>query len=90
MFSKLENDGLTTEEVERRLDASHETLQKNQGDIIEFYREYVEYKKHCKSEPESFEEGIDEIRQYRKALEEIRDSDVENVEDDEQLEPYKD
>ena len=51
LFSESENDGLSTEEVESKLGASHETLQKIQGDIIEFYSEYVGYKKRCKSEP---------------------------------------
>lgn len=56
-------------------------LQSIQEELLSYYNEYAEYMKRCGEELQPLEDCIEEIRQYHRALIEMRDS-GDSTEDD--------
>lgn len=80
---------MTLEEIQNEMAEDEEVLQSIQEELLSYYNEYAEYMKRRGEEPQPLEDGIEEIRQYHRALIEMRDSgdDKGYDEDDEQFEP---
>lgn len=83
---------MTLEEIQNEMAEDEEAMKDIQKEILGYYNEYAEYEKSRGREPQPLEDGIEEIRQYHRALTEMRDSGDdkgcdEDNEDDEQFEP---
>ena len=89
---------MTPEEIKKEIAEFKEDLQRFEEEILSYYNEYAicyEYdrKTHLGKEPQPLEDGIEEMRQYRRALDEMLQSmsgsgeSEECAEDDEQFEP---
>ena len=92
------NARMTPEEIKKEIAEFKEDLQRFEDEILDYYNEYAicyEYdrKTHLGKEPQPLEDGIEEMRQYRRAFDEMLQSmsgsggSEECDEDDEQFEP---
>lgn len=92
------NARMTPEEIKKEIAEFKEDLQGFEDEILGYYNEYAicyEYdrKTHLGKEPQPLEDGIEEMRQYRRAFDEMLQSmsgsgeSEECAEDDEQFEP---
>lgn len=86
--------GLSKKQIQEGIDTCNFFLKNHQENISECYGTYVEYKRSRNEEPQPLEDGIEEIRQYRRSLNEMRGGDgndeydeSDDEEDDEQFEP---
>lgn len=88
---------MTPEEIKKEIAEFKEDLQRVEDEILGYYNEYAicyEYdrKTHLGKEPQPLEDGIEEMLQYRRALEMLQSmsgsgESEECAEDDEQFEP---
>lgn len=84
---------MTPEEIKKEIAEFKEDLQRFEEEILSYYNEYAEHEKRCGREPQPLEDGIEEMRQYRRALDEMLQSmsgsgeSEECAEDDEQFGP---
>lgn len=74
-------DDMTLEEIRKEMAEDEEVLQSIQEELLSYYNEYAEYMKRRGEDPQPLEDGIEEIRQYHRALIEMRDS-GDSAEDD--------
>ena len=92
------NARMTPEEIKKEIAEFKEDLQRVEDEILGYYNEYAicyEYdrKTHLGKEPQPLEDGMEEMRQYRRAFDEMLQSmsgsgeSEECAEDDEQFEP---
>lgn len=90
VLADWENEPEMSDEIQREMDIDKQTFREIQGDISDIYNEYVKYSNRRNDEPQTLEDGIAEIRQYCKSLDEIRSGNNEECaedSEDEQLEP---
>ncbi len=95
------NARMTPEEIKNEIAEFKEDLQRFEHEILSYYNEYDIYyngydgKTRLGRKPQPLEDGIEEMRQYRRALDEMLQSmsgsgeSEECAEDDEQFEPYR-
>ena len=64
-------DSMTPDEIKNEIAEYNEDLQRFEEEILSYYNEYAEHEKRRGREPQPLEDGIEEMRQYRRALDEM-------------------